>query len=45
MRPDGSVYFDIDRTGVFLRTSNSAPYNSSRIPPCKEWSVIRTGPA
>ena len=23
MRPDGSVYFDIERNGVFLRTNNS----------------------
>ncbi len=45
MRPDGSVYFDIQRTGVFLRTSNSAPFNTSRIPPCKEWSVVRPRPA
>jgi hypothetical protein len=35
MRPDGSVYFDIERIGVFPRTSNSLPFNSSRIPDCK----------
>jgi hypothetical protein len=45
LRPDGSVFFDIGRNGVFLKTSNSAPFNTSRIPPCKEWSVVRPGPA
>jgi hypothetical protein len=45
MRPDGSIHFDIERTGVFHRTSNRAPYNSSRIPPCKDWSVVRPRPA
>jgi hypothetical protein len=45
MRPDGSVYFDIQRTGVFLKTSNVSPFNSSRIPPCKGWSVVRPRPA
>ena len=44
LRPDGSVFFDIERNGVFLRTSNSVPFNTSRIPPCKEWSVLRTPP-
>jgi hypothetical protein len=45
MRPDGSVYFDIQGTGVFLKTSPNAPFNSSRVPPCKEWSVVRPLPA
>jgi hypothetical protein len=39
MTPDGSILFDTERKGVFLKTSNSSPYNTSRIPPCKEWSV------
>jgi hypothetical protein len=42
MRPDGSVYFDTERNGVFLRTSNSAPYYTSRVPPC---NVVRPRPA
>jgi len=45
LRPGGSVYFDIERTGVFLKTSNNAPFNTSRIPPCQEWSVVRSRPA
>jgi len=45
LRPDGSIFFDTQRSGVFLKTSNSAPYNTSQIPPCKEWSVVRTRPA
>lgn len=45
LRPDGSVYFDIQLTGVFLRTSNSSSFNTSRIPRCKEWSVVRPRPA
>lgn len=39
LRPDGSVLFDIERKGVFFKTSNSAPFFSSRIPGCKTWSV------
>ena len=35
LRPDGSVFFDIERNGVFLKTSNGAAFNSSRVPPCK----------
>lgn len=35
MRPDGSVLFDIERNGVFLKTSTKAPYNTSRVPVCK----------
>src|SRR5580704_6570492 len=45
LRPDGSIYFDIQRIGVFLRTSNSMRFNTSRIPPCKDWSVVRPRPA
>jgi hypothetical protein len=45
MRPDGSIFFDIERNGVFLKTSNGAPFNSSRVPACKEWSVVRPRPA
>jgi hypothetical protein len=40
-RPDGSVFFDIQRKGVFLKTSTDLPFNPSRIPPCKDWSVAR----
>jgi hypothetical protein len=46
LRPDGSVLFDIERHGVFLKTSNIVPFNSSRVPACKTWSVlprIKTG--
>jgi hypothetical protein len=39
LRPDGSVFFDIQKTGVFLKTSNSLPFNTSRIPHCKTWKV------
>ncbi len=42
LRPDGSVFFDIEGTGVFLKTSNNAPFNASRIPPC---DVVRPRPA
>ena len=34
LRPDGSIYFDVQRTGIFLRTSNSMRFNTSRIPRC-----------
>jgi hypothetical protein len=39
LRPDGSVFFDIERHGVFLKTSTVSPFNSSRVPGCKTWSV------
>ena len=45
LRPDGSVLFDIERRGVFLKTSPNLPFNTSRIPPCKNWSVVRPRPA
>src|SRR5258708_672490 len=45
LRPDGSVFFDIERNGVFLRTDNDSPFKSSRVPPCKGWSVVRPRPA
>jgi hypothetical protein len=46
LRPDGSVFFDIQGNGVFLKTSNIAPpFNTSRIPACKSRSVVRTRPA
>ena len=35
LRPDGSVFFDIERNGVFLSTSDNSPFSSSRIPTCK----------
>ena len=35
LRPDGSIYFDVQRIGVFLKTSNNLPFNSSRIPHCE----------
>jgi hypothetical protein len=44
LRPDGSVFFDIERKGVFLKTITNAPFNTSRIPPCKVWSVVRPRP-
>jgi len=44
MRPDGSVYFDLERSGVFLKTSNMVPFNSSRVPACKGWSVVPRRP-
>lgn len=34
LRADGSEYFDVERNGVFLKTSNGAPFNSSRVPAC-----------
>jgi hypothetical protein len=39
LRPDGSVFFDIQKTGVFLKTSNSLPFNTLRIQRCKTWTV------
>jgi hypothetical protein len=30
------------KTGVFLKTSNSLPFNTSRIPHCKTWKVRPT---
>ena len=45
LRPDGSILFDVERHGVFLKTSKSAPFNSSRIPSCKDWFVVRPRPA
>jgi hypothetical protein len=39
LRPDGSVFFDIERKGIFLKTSNNLPFYSSRVPGCKTWSV------
>ena len=45
LRPDGSVFFDIQRSGVFLKTSTAFRFNSSRVPACKEWSVVRPRPA
>ena len=36
LRPDGSVLFDIQRHGVFLKTSNIVLFNSSRVPACTE---------
>lgn len=44
LRPDGSVFFEIKRHGVFLRTSNTAPFNPSRVPPCKGWTVVHSRP-
>jgi hypothetical protein len=35
LRPDGSVFFDIGRTRVFLKAITTLPYNTSRIPSCK----------
>jgi hypothetical protein len=34
LRPDGSIFFDIERNGVFLKTSTTLPYNTSRVPLC-----------
>jgi hypothetical protein len=45
LRPDGSVFFDIQRSGAFLKTSTVFRFNSSRVPACKEWSVVRPRPA
>jgi hypothetical protein len=45
LRPDGSVFFDIQGNGVFLKTSTTAPFNTSRVPACKDWSVVRPHPA
>jgi hypothetical protein len=42
LRPDGSVYFDIERRGIFLRTSNTLPFNTSRVPRC---DAVRPRPA
>ncbi len=45
LRPDGSVFFDTKGIGIFLKTSNAARFNSSRVPACKDWSVVRSRPA
>jgi hypothetical protein len=34
LRPDGSIFFDVERNGVFLKTSTTLPYNTSRVPLC-----------
>jgi hypothetical protein len=36
LRPDGSVLCDIEWHGVFLKTGNIVPFNSSRIRACTE---------
>jgi hypothetical protein len=35
LKPDGSVFFDLERRGIILQPSNTMIFKTSRIPRCK----------
>jgi hypothetical protein len=35
LRPDGSMYFDVDRDGVVLKIDHNVPLNALSLPSCE----------